>query len=209
MNAYSSLNDESPPLNPIKDLPKLLIKVINTIDPEKGYEILKRRYGLGGSEIYSLRELAAYYKISRTAIQNIEEILIRKIQKSFLGSVSDSLITITGEITDEYKKLRNTLTSGDKIITLEEVIALTEQQLSIKCNNTDIASIRFLLKIFGLLQVPKGYINPKHLNESWSTENKNEFIPNVISIRRTFYRLFYKTVTPFSLLDIKLTLIDF
>ena len=119
-----SLDDPLP--NLIKIIEPFTKEVLYALDNKQDFEILKHRYGLGGSKVLTLQEVGNYYRLTRERVRQRESRGLRKTQDFLLGQAELSEWRIPQSVNDEAKNLLTILKSGDTLLTEPEIISTVQ-----------------------------------------------------------------------------------
>jgi hypothetical protein len=141
--------------NLVQAIVPLIQALLNAIGYAREYEILKRRYGLQGSEIYTLQEIGDYYGITRERVRQIEERAIASIGQALTEVFEAKKWGVPKSIVEEAESLFLILRSKEAILTETEAIDIIEERYQCKLTSDDVAVVRFVLSLAGLQALPK------------------------------------------------------
>lgn len=143
-------------INEIVPFTKALMQILNH---EREFEVLKLRYGLEGSNSYTLQEIGDFYGISRERVRQIEEQAKTNIKKYITGAFSDSKWLVPKNITNEAIDLINALQGLGDFFTEAEVVIFLQKRYIFEFHNNDLGEVRLWLELAGLEELPKATAN--------------------------------------------------
>lgn len=196
--------------NATPNLVKLIYPFIKSLFEVIGYDreldILRRRFGLDGSEIYTLQDIGYYYDLTRERVRQIEARAIKKLRNVLFGEVQLQSWCIQDELIEETKSLQQLLYTKDHLLTEYEIVDEFETRYEVSFSKDDIVYLRLLLEIFGFHPLPKSVtgIN-RDANPAWIIVGD----VNTSKLRTAFgavYKILQESVAPTTLFDLKVKL---
>lgn len=189
--------------NFVNVIPNVCKKLLKAMNYSREYEVLKRRYGLEDSPIYTLQQIGDYYGITRERVRQLEERAKKKIQGVLSGSMQLKKWRIPDELIEESKLLFQSLINLGIIITEVETIKIIEERYRLKRNAIDINSVRLLLNLAGFKQLPNTSLETVGIvfEPAWELPGKVDKVV-LFKVIRIIRNLLIKEVKPVSLFDI-------
>ncbi|MFZ5985578.1 MAG: DNA-directed RNA polymerase subunit alpha C-terminal domain-containing protein [Bacillota bacterium] len=139
---------ESPP-QLVKYIQLISKNLLHALGNERDYEILKRRYGLEGSSVYTLQEVGYYYNLTRERIRQIELRAERKIGEFILGKRQYNDSKLHDSLIYEANELVSILSQSGSILFESEIVDILQQRYNTVYKPHNLPSLRFLLQILG------------------------------------------------------------
>ena len=118
-------------LNLVREIEVISKNVLTQLNPDIGYELIKRLYGLDGSKIFKHGEVEIALPIGKRAIRKIEKQLLDRFSLLLLGREKILFAQVPDHITKEATNLREFFVTKDKIVTLSEAVKSCRRALSI------------------------------------------------------------------------------
>ena len=191
------------PLKIVDVIPNVCKKLLEAMNCSREYEVLKRRYGLENSKMYTLQEIGDYYGITRERVRQLEEKAEKKIQGVISGSTQLKKWRIPEELIEEAKILFQSLKNLGTILTEDETIKVIEERYSLKRDAIDISSVRLLLSLAGFKQLPRTNLETVGivLEPAWELPGNVDTV-TLFKVVRIIRNIIIKEVKPVSLFDI-------
>lgn len=192
----------------IPNLVKLMVpfskSLLKLIKHDRDLEVLKRRYGLEDSGIYTQQEIGYYYDITRERVRQIESKAKRKIRETLLGFAESKHWRVPENVVEEANDLSSLLRSRDRLLTEQEIIQIVEDRYDFKLSAGELQSVRFLLSVLGFHPLPKGIADFSGvLSPAWvMTDNLEK--PILYRAIKSVYGTLKALVTPLSFFDLKI-----
>lgn len=172
-----SLSDSRKNLIAIKDLDgqanlvSLIVQISKNALLKSGndreYEVLKRRYGLEGSDTYTLKEIGDFFEVTRERIRQIESKAIGRIRNVLINN-SDKDFRVPQNLVFEANNLRAVFASSAGLMTENEIKAVLQQRYDTPPAVYEIGAIRLMLDVFGFSPIAQNVIGVSHeLVPSW------------------------------------------
>jgi hypothetical protein len=147
------------PLPNLIALVPVIAEALSTVhDSAREYEILRRRYGFGGSAVYTLEEIGLYHGLTRERVRQIEERAKRRLVDA-LRDEDPGTHRLSDSIHSEFNELGLLFRSGPPLI-LESEVA---RQLAVRYGTTLTPDQRLalLLELWGAIPVRPGNVGLK------------------------------------------------
>ena len=123
--------------------------LLTRLNKTRNYEIIRRRYGLEGSQPYTLQEVGDYYGFTRENARQLEEKSLQYIRD---GLFNDKYQWKIPELLSrEAQEIRKLISVGDEVQTENEI----QNRCSLNVSNKDINVFRFLLTLFNFNALPQ------------------------------------------------------
>ena len=121
----------------------------------RDYEMLKRRFGLEGSDVYTLQDLGDYFNIERERVRQIVQRAKLKIYNALLGRVESKHWRVPEQIVDEAKNVFSLLKSNRPVLTENEIIDILQKYYKCIIKENDMGAVKLLLNLDGWENLPK------------------------------------------------------
>lgn len=195
---------ETPKPNLIKEIVPFVKTLLQTLNYEREYEVLKLRYGLEGSKFYTLQEIGDYYGISRERVRQVEQRAETNIKKTITGTFDTKKWHVPQNITNEAIDLIQSLHGFGDIFTELEIVDFLQKRYSFKLADDEIGSVRLWLELSGLEALPKATANKMtriFIEPAWVSPGKvdKNILYGVISV---VYHLLLDEVRPISRFEV-------
>lgn len=117
---------------------------------DRSLKILIARFGLGGSEIYTLQDVGNAYGITRERTRQIQDKALQRLHSILFGAKSLASYVIPLRLVNEALAVKQELSHLDKKLLSEyEIINFFCLRYEVKLASKDLNSLRFLLTILG------------------------------------------------------------
>jgi len=180
-------------------------RLFQVLNDERGWDILRRRYGLEGSKTYTLEDLGLYYDLTRERIRQIESKAEKRLRNAILGYAKLKAASIPDEVIIESKLLLSNLKGVYGVITEQEVCDIVENRYGSTANESDPTSIGLLMAVYGFSLLPKRITGlPDNSERVWLTSkpDRNTLKVAIESVRKALRA----SAEPLSYFDLKVIL---
>jgi DNA-directed RNA polymerase delta subunit len=212
MEKLEQLLDSAPLLIELEDDTVNLLRIIVPLSKtlmeylglEREFEVIKRRYGLQNSKLYTLQEIGDYYDITRERVRQLESRAMKKIRGVILGYVMSYNWRVPDVIIKETREILNLLVSEDGILIEQEIMRIFERRYNMVVSAKDINILRFLLNILGIDPLPKmmpGFSG--ELAPSWVLPGQFD-IQTLQEDLKCVYGVIKDTIIPISYFELKI-----
>lgn len=130
-------------------------KLLEVLEHEREFEVLKRRFGLEGSKTYTLQEIGYYYDLTRERVRQIEARATSRIKKVLLGISGSLRWRIPQNLIDEANEFLKLIQSEGAILTEQQLIRIAEERYKFKISSQKLKNLRLLLSIFEFRPLPR------------------------------------------------------
>jgi hypothetical protein len=161
----------------------VFVKELPSLKPKES-EVIKRRFGLNGSNTYTLEQVGVFYSVTRERIRQIEEKAIEKIQADLFSNVE-----INSEFSIDVNKVRHTSAIFADFLKTNYK-CLTQENLS-KTNGE--LNFEFYPKFEGILNLFLEVCDFSSLPENISTLSE-DIQPTWINESAIYRKTFYKVI---------------
>ncbi len=204
--------DSTPPLIEIDGDVVNLLKIITPLSKAlmeslghiREFEVIKRRYGLQNSKMYTLQEVGDYYDITRERVRQIESRAMKKIQRAIFGIFRSKHWHVPEVVIKEAKELSTILISDDGLISESEIVRMFEERYNTNLSAKETNILRFTLNILDIDLISKvipGFSG--ELSSIWISSKKID-IRSLQEILKYIYIILKENVIPISFFELKL-----
>lgn len=177
--------------------------LLDNLQYQYDYEILKRRYGFENSKEYTLQEIGDYFGITRERVRQIAERAELKIQQTITGEFDTKKWRMPENIVNEAKDLFLSFQNYAVLITEPESIKIIQSRYDIIVADKEIGAIKFLLNLSGFEALPKNVRETAGISliPTWALLAKidRSLLFQIVDI---VYRILLDEVKPVSKFDI-------
>jgi predicted DNA-binding protein YlxM (UPF0122 family) len=187
-------------VNNIEAIAKNLLYALGN---QRQFEILKRRYGLDGSKIYTLQEVGDYYDVSRQRIKQIESRAEKNIRNLIFDRKEFKNWKLSECFLVEFEEISKILSSEDPILLEIEIIDILQDRYAVDYDSNDLPALRFLLSLLGFEQLNKTLTRATYIENhfSWLVGTGIDK-QSVYKATKSAHKLLKESVQPLSLFDI-------
>ncbi len=144
-----------------------LAKIIFTVKNQpRLLQVLSYRYGLEGSEVYTLQDIGDAYGITRERVRQLQEKALAQIHNLLSGKKQVENYVVPKPIVQEFNNVIELIQQKETVVTMPELLDIFESRYSTDSTNSD-KEIRLLMAVIGykIIGRPSGYSNDVH--ETW------------------------------------------
>ncbi|EOA6550051.1 sigma factor-like helix-turn-helix DNA-binding protein [Vibrio vulnificus] len=150
-------------MNFLEQIETLIIQVATssfTKDIDRNLDIVKKRFGLGDEDSYTLQEIGDYYGITRERVRQIEAKSLLNLQKVLNGEQIRKRLTATDAIIMEFESLKLDIYEQDYILIESDVMDYFCARYNVDSDSVYLNVVSVLLEVLGYSKLPsriKGY----------------------------------------------------
>jgi hypothetical protein len=205
------IQDPRPSIIAIEDLQSINLidlivpltqELLKRLNYKHDFEVLKRRYGLQNSKIYTLQEIGDYYDITRERVRQIEERSIKRVGDALIGIYQSKEWRLPKELTQEVQDFHGLLKSKCDLLQEKEIIRIFQDRYKIRIPNKDMGATRLLLSSLGfelLSDSISGFFG--NLAFCWMVGKIDK--PKLFQTVKTLHNLLIRSPAPISFFEIK------
>jgi hypothetical protein len=191
-------------------LPKLLLSLIKEIllfeNRERSYEVLSRRFGLEGNNVYTLDEIGLYYGLTRERVRQMEDKAIKFLRGSLvLTDFRRKAHRIDGRVITEIENFIKVIKSSRNSVLPENILFnIIQEQYDIVLDSRLAAYYRLLLEICGFRRLSgRPTVQFKSARSGWIVEeSKGEKFDEVWIAFDAVYKVLRETGVSIDLFDL-------
>jgi len=177
-------------------------KLLTNLQKEREYEVIRRRYGLEGSDSYTLQEVGDYYGFTRENARQIEARGIQNIKRALYQNPDSFKWQIPDNLTQEAVTLCEIIRAGEEIQTENEIIHIIRHRYMFEITEKEINALQFLLIVFGFQPLPRRISGSNvDFRAAWHVKgevNRN----NLYQVSKSVHKLLINSVKPMSLFEL-------
>jgi len=133
---------------------EVFVTATHKAQPERDLDIVKKRFGLNGENVYSLEEIGIYYDITRERVRQVESKIVSKLPELLNGSNKSKKIKIQDDLIQEYRQIEDAFGSLDDVLTEEEIKNFFQNRYKICHDDKSFSSLYFLMELLGYYPLP-------------------------------------------------------
>lgn len=196
--------------NSIPNLVRLIYpftkSLFEAIGLDRDLDILRRRFGLDGSDIYTLQDIGYYYELTRERVRQIESRSITRAHNVLFGEVQLDNWRVQDELIVEASAVQKLLFEKDDLLTEYEIFDEFESRYDTTFSNKDVVYLRLLLEVFGFNPLPKSIADiDRDVNPAWIAKEGINIAKLRIAVKAVF-AILQESSAPTTLFDLKINL---
>ncbi|MEZ9460637.1 sigma factor-like helix-turn-helix DNA-binding protein [Vibrio splendidus] len=144
-------------MNFLEQIETLVIQVATssfTKDVDRNIDIVKKRFGLGDEDLYTLQEIGDYYGITRERVRQIEAKSLANLRKVLNGDEIRKRLTAHDSTIMEFESLKLNIYEQDYILIESDVINYFCERYNVDADSLSLNVVPVILEVLGYDKLP-------------------------------------------------------
>lgn len=167
---------------------------------QRNFEILCKRYGLDGNNIYTLQGIGSFLEITRERVRQLEQIAEDVIRNVLQGH--ERKINVPSGLITEVREFSIVVTGMGPLFTEDELIEKICNRYQYNPQKAEYPTIRLLLTVLGMERLPDKPPRPNAVIKSAWITNRNFNRQLFFEARRKVDEILMETIAPLQFFDL-------